>query len=130
MPGQYRDTSGLYGTQRWKRRRLAQLQREPLCAMCLADGVTRVATVADHITPHRGDPHAFFAGRLQSLCAPHHDGAKQREERRGYSDEVGDDGWPLDPRHPANASHNNALPGDKRHPNGDRPRRPGDRGGI
>ena len=38
----------------------------------------------------------------QALCKSHHDGAKQSEDRRGYSTAVGADGWPLDPRHPVN----------------------------
>jgi 5-methylcytosine-specific restriction protein A len=62
------------------------------------------ANVADHITPHKGDATLFWTGSLQSLCAPHHDAAKQAEERRGYSGECDPDGWPIDPRHPANAS--------------------------
>ncbi|MFT3724646.1 MAG: hypothetical protein QM773_13815 [Hyphomonadaceae bacterium] len=61
-----------------------------------------VATVADHVIPHRGDSKLFFEGELQSLCDSHHSSSKQREEIRGYSDAVGDDGWPTDPRHPAN----------------------------
>lgn len=91
-----------YGTQRWRRRSKAQLQAEPLCVMCLAANRTKAATVADHVVPHRGDEEAFWQGPLQSLCQHHHSQVKQREEVRGYSDAVGDDGWPLDPRHPAN----------------------------
>ena len=71
--------------------------------MCLKQGRVVAATVADHIVPHRGDAGKFWNGDLASLCDHHHSGAKQREEIHGYSDEVGDDGWPIDPRHPANA---------------------------
>ena len=42
------------------------------------------------------------AGALQSLCKACYDSTKQTEERRGYSREVGTDGFPLDPRHPGN----------------------------
>jgi hypothetical protein len=60
------------------------------------------ATIADHIEPHRGDPQKFWFGALKSLCEPHHKGAKQQIEKRGYSTEIGSDGWPIDERHPAN----------------------------
>lgn len=58
-----RRSSNLYDTPQWRARRRAQLQAEPYCRDCGA-----VAVVADHITPHRGDPTAFFHGALQSLC--------------------------------------------------------------
>ncbi len=70
--------------------------------MCQADGLTTVATVADHIEPHRGDPDKFWSGELQSLCASHHNKTKQSIERRGYDSAVGEDGWPSDPAHPVN----------------------------
>lgn len=70
-----------YGTQRWRKRRAAQLLAEPLCTMCLAEGIATAATVADHVEPHRGDAHLFWNGELQSLCASHHNAAKQRAER-------------------------------------------------
>ena len=54
-----------------------QLQCEPLCAMCLSEGRIIAAKIADHITPHRNDPHACWTGQLQSLCANCH------ESRRG-----------------------------------------------
>lgn len=81
-----------------------QLAREPLCAKCLPKGYSTEATVADHNPPHRGDLHAFWHGPLQSLCKLCHDRDKQREEARGFSDSTGADGWPTDPRHPANAN--------------------------
>jgi 5-methylcytosine-specific restriction enzyme A len=81
----------------WQKRRAAQLKREPLCAYCLRAGKTVTATVADHITPHRGDPE-LFKGPLQSLCATCHSSAKAREEGRGVP-RVGCDaeGWPTPP---------------------------------
>lgn len=63
----------------WRKRRADQLRAFPLCAYCLEDGIARVATVADHITPHRGDP-VLFAGPLMSLCADCHNGRKAKEE--------------------------------------------------
>lgn len=93
----------LYKTASWRRIRSAQLARQPLCVMCARQGTVRAATVADHIKPHRGSSALFFdAGNLQSLCKAHHDSAKQSDEARGYSSEVGLDGWPIDDAHPAN----------------------------
>jgi len=46
-----------------------QLQRGPLCAMCLAEGKVVAARIADHIEPHHNDPIRFWNGKLQSLCA-------------------------------------------------------------
>lgn len=93
-----------YGTRRWRRTALAQLQAEPLCRQCAAVGLLKGATVADHVLPHNGDPQLFWHSELQSLCGPHHSGAKQSAERAGvdYSTEIGLDGLPIDPRHPAN----------------------------
>ena len=58
------------------------------------------ATVADHITPHRGDP-ILFEGPLQSLCKECHDSVKQSLEKGGDGFIKGSDsrGMPLDPRH-------------------------------
>lgn len=84
---------------RWRRRRLAQLRREPLCAFCARRGLTVAASVADHITPHRGD-RRLFEGPLQSLCKPCHDSCKQQQERSGFHRGHGLDGAPLDPQHP------------------------------
>lgn len=88
-----------YGTKAWKIRRSRQLKAEPLCRTCAAAGRSRPATVADHVIPHRGDRRRFFFGELQSLCADCHNIAKQREETEGFTREIGDDGWPTDPRH-------------------------------
>lgn len=96
-----------YSTARWRRIREAQLTAEPLCRSCKAAGRITAATVCDHIEPHRGDPTRFWAGPFQSLCdAPPwrcHSSGKQSEEAKGYSDALGADGLPSDPRHPFNA---------------------------
>jgi hypothetical protein len=65
--------------------------------MCLAKGHITAATVADHITPHRDDPHSFWYGELQSLCALHHDSDKQAIEKGGTPRRVvGIDGWSIE----------------------------------
>lgn len=103
------ETRKLYGTQRWRRKAAHQLLLEPLCRLCHAAGRITAATIADHIIPHMGDVFAFWNNALQSLCKACHDGVKQREERRGHSDALGADGWPSDPRHPANAGGTQAA---------------------
>lgn len=88
-------TKPWYGTARWKKRRLAQLQNEPLCWMCEREGRATLASVADHDPPHQGNEEAFWTGPLKSLCKPHHDRDKQSYERRGrLRRSIGNDGWP------------------------------------
>lgn len=91
-----------YNNRRWVRRSLHQLDQHPLCCMCLEDKVVCAATIADHVVPHHGNYELFWYGRLQSLCKPHHDSTKRQIENKGYYDDIGTDGWPTDPRHPAN----------------------------
>lgn len=75
------ETRRLYWTARW--RAIAKYQVEvidPLCAMCRAEGRVTVATVCDHVEPHRGDVFAFWNNARQSLCTSCHSSAKQAEE--------------------------------------------------
>lgn len=66
-----------YGRE-WRAARAKFLALHPVCARCRAP-----ATVVDHIVPHRGDPARFWdRSNWQSLCAPHHNASKQREEAR------------------------------------------------
>lgn len=68
---------------RWARARAAWLAEHPLCVMCLAEGVTRAATVVDHIKPHKGDQRLFWDAEhnWQSLCKRHHDRKTATEMR-------------------------------------------------
>lgn len=60
--------------------RPAQLLREPFCRACASRGVRTRATVADHITPHRGDWTLFTdRANLQSLCETCHNRKTARE---------------------------------------------------
>jgi len=112
VAGENRAHNPWYSTAKWQRRRAHQLREHPLCALCEAKGLPVPATIADHINPHQGDTNSFWFGALQSLCATCHSGAKKREEykanpprhARQFSNEVGEDGWPIDPAHPANQS--------------------------
>lgn len=90
--------SGLYGYA-WQQRRAQQLDDHPLCCMCLSIfGIVKAATIADHITPHRGDP-VLFKGPLQSTCKRCHDSLKQQLERGGRMRGHDLSGRPIDPRH-------------------------------
>ena len=86
----------LYSTGRWKRLRMRYLAEHPLCAFCEAEGRTTLATVVDHITPHKGDEALFWdEGNLQGLCRPHHDSTKKVMEHGKPVRLIGPDGYPL-----------------------------------
>jgi 5-methylcytosine-specific restriction endonuclease McrA len=91
-----------YGLGRWRNRRKVQLQEHPLCAFCLKRGLVVPATIVDHVEPHRGDWNKFVLGAVQSLCSHCHESTKKEIEQRGFARDVGLDGWPIDPNHPAN----------------------------
>ena len=97
MPMSRKAWAHYYSSQAWKLRRAHQLRIGPLCKRC---GV--LATVAHHVVPHKGDWCLFIEGELNSLCKRCHDSAEQMVEKRGYTNEIGIDGWPTDPRAPAN----------------------------
>lgn len=88
----------LYNSHRWRKIRKAHLEAYPLCVMCEGQGHVTLASVCDHIEPHKGDEELFYNGPFQSLCKLHHDSTKQRMEH--YSRELGgnDQGEPLDRR--------------------------------
>jgi 5-methylcytosine-specific restriction protein A len=91
-----------YFTKAWKTRRARQLAKVAYCEPCKRAGRTRIATVANHKIPHRGDIKLFFSGELESACKHCHDSAIQREELEGFSRDMDADGWPTDPKHPFN----------------------------
>lgn len=107
-----------YNTKRWRVLRADHIAREPLCRMCLADGVVNAGQltstgkpqtdprrrflVCDHVEPHRGDEDKFWNGAKQTLCPDHHDITKQQVEARGYVAGSTVDGRPRDPAHPWN----------------------------
>ena len=73
-----------YNTRRWRKLRLVQLSKEPLCQYCAEHGRTTPATLVDHIERVRdARGRAFDPTNLQSLCASCHSGAKAKEEARG-----------------------------------------------
>lgn len=85
-----------YSTQRWQRLRAAHLSTEPCCRYCDRMGHVTPATVVDHVVPVRkARDRALDPTNLQSLCAPCHSGAKQREEAGGEPIGCDVDGIPL-----------------------------------
>ena len=89
---------------RWRIRSRHFLQMHPLCRMCEAEGKITVATIVDHVIPHKGDSVLFNDMRnWQPLCKAHHDRAKQRVDVHGFSTEVdASTGLYRDPKHPSN----------------------------
>ena len=81
---------------------MLQKRAHPLCKMCLEHGVVVIADVADHVVPHKGNQHMFWYGELQSLCRSHHNASKRQIENVGFTDDIGTDGYPVDPLHPFN----------------------------
>ena len=89
-----------YDTAKWKQLRAKQLRKEQLCKFCLALGHPEIATIVDHIKPHKGDETLFYDPKnLQSLCKQCHDSTKQQIERSGSFSGCDVCGWPLDPNH-------------------------------
>lgn len=57
---------------RWRRVRLLHLRNNPLCRMCLLDGVVTAATMVDHIVPIADGGEKLDDDNLQSLCRDCH----------------------------------------------------------
>lgn len=87
-----------YGA-RWQRLRKWWLLRHPLCTFCEKAGRIELATVLDHIVPHRGDMTLFWdRSNWQGLCAPCHDSTKKLiESGKLPAARIGLDGWPEEP---------------------------------
>jgi 5-methylcytosine-specific restriction protein A len=73
--------------------------------MCAKQGLQVQATIVDHIKRHGGDQALFWdKTSWQSLCEPHHNSTKQRDESRGYESGCDASGRPIDPSHPWNVA--------------------------
>jgi len=84
-----------YSSRQWRALRAAQFRREPHCRFCRAMGRATLATIVDHARPHRGDLGLFFdPENLVSLCKPHHDTTKQRQEHGRRTTIIDAEGWP------------------------------------
>ncbi len=107
-------SSPLYHNSRWKATRERILKRDLYTCQQCGCGLTTGrrhprAAVVHHLIPHHGDAELFWCpdDGLDASCKQCHDGPKQSEEARGYSDRIGEDGWPVDSRHPF---HTGKLP--------------------
>lgn len=81
----------------WRANRAAYLADNPLCVHCLQRSLIKLATVVDHIKPHKGDAALFSdVSNWQSLCKRCHDrktvlfdgGFGRGRQRRGGSHET------------------------------------------
>ncbi|OYY70342.1 HNH endonuclease signature motif containing protein [Sphingomonas sp. 28-63-12] len=98
-----------YNTAQWKRLRLVQLARHPLCEGCEDEGRLTMASVVDHRVAIRMGGPAFDPRNFASLCLPCHSAktargpeagaVRTRKPRKGCNA----DGTPLDRRHPWHA---------------------------
>jgi 5-methylcytosine-specific restriction enzyme A len=95
---------------RWQAVQAAQLEREPYCRLCTAEGKQQVqAFEVDHITPLANGGAFDDPTNLQSLCRPCHwqktedeNAARGRRKPRRVARVKGCDpatGMPLDPEH-------------------------------
>jgi len=72
-----------YKTRRW--RRLSELQRikQPMCEVCLEQGIIKKADVADHIIEIRDDwSKRYDETNLSSLCHFHHNQKTEKEKAK------------------------------------------------
>lgn len=94
----------LYKTKQWYSLRRTVLNKEPLCRICRVQHNRYVSAYAiDHIVAHKGDLKLFYdINNLQPLCQSCHNKIKQGIEARGYDTAIDLDGFPIDPKHPAN----------------------------
>ena len=58
------------------------MESNPFCVKCYEEGHITMATVVDHIKPHRGDKKLFWdRGNWQPLCEHHHNVKTMTEDR-------------------------------------------------
>lgn len=92
-----------YKLKAWTLSRMAQLTKQPWCERCLNRNVETPATVVNHRKAHKGDWKLFIdPDNHESVCEHCHNSEIQSEEMNGFTKELGADGWPIDPNHPAN----------------------------
>ena len=85
---------------KWQQARKGYLAKHPLCARCKQKGQVNVATVVDHIKPHKQDMNLFWdKTNWQSVCKHCHDSYKQRLEKSGVIAGCSSNGMPIDPNH-------------------------------
>ena len=76
---QGKETNAIYHTTRWKRLRLIQLKRHPLCVECNKNSRVKAANVADHIIRITDGGEPYDLNNLQSLCTACHNSKSGKE---------------------------------------------------
>ena len=71
----------IYNSDRWRRLRLIGLNKEPLCITCKGKGITKAATVRDHIIPIQQGGSIWDENNHQSLCKSCHNRKSGKEKR-------------------------------------------------
>ena len=94
----------LYDSRHWRARRKQQLKRHPLCEECLKQNRVTAASEVHHTVKHHGDITLFRLNPIESLCGLCH----RQRDGRGFSTEIGPDGWAVDDQHPANRDRGKA----------------------
>ena len=97
----------LYFTKKWRTLRGIILTRDQYhcqrCRVILTRGRNDPrSAIVHHKQPHKGNMTLFYdADNLEAVCWNCHSGAIQSAEALGYDRQVGEDGWPIDPKHPS-----------------------------
>ena len=80
-----REYHNLYESARWRQLRKGFLKKNPFCFVC-----GKEATIADHITPHRGNIELFYnEDNLQPMCWSCHSAKTLRENNYFHRGEGG-----------------------------------------
>jgi len=75
---------------RWQRYRAQFLARHPLCECkeCRDNKATTVATVVDHIVPHKGDYNLFWDPSNHQAMSEQHHNIKTAKENGGFNNRI------------------------------------------
>jgi 5-methylcytosine-specific restriction protein A len=94
----------LYDSPRWRKVAKMFLDQNPLCNPCWKISGREVpASIVHHKIEHKGDEALFWNwDNLEAVCPSCHSGHIRVSEHVGYSQACDADGFPIDPRHPAN----------------------------
>lgn len=75
---------------RWRKARVIYLRKHPLCAECEKQGKVVVATIVDHIQPHKGNQELFWnEANWEALCADCHNKKSSWEDGRQFGSHQG-----------------------------------------
>jgi 5-methylcytosine-specific restriction endonuclease McrA len=86
---QKQDKARIYNSKEWRDIRNAKKQRNPLCELCLEEGIAKAADCVHHVIPIETANNfaqmkelAFRFSNLQSLCYAHHSAVHQQLRSR------------------------------------------------